>query len=72
MWGEAVKAIVVLGPGIRTTEEEILEYCRQKMGSMKTPKSVDFLDELPRNAAGKILKRTLREKYWDKADRQVH
>ncbi len=39
---------------------------------MKTPKSVDFLDELPRNAAGKILKRTLREKYWDDADRQVH
>jgi acyl-CoA synthetase (AMP-forming)/AMP-acid ligase II len=71
-WGEAVKAVVVLSPGVSATEEELLAHCRQELGGMKTPKSVDFSDELPRSAVGKTLKRALREKYWRGQKRQVH
>jgi acyl-CoA synthetase (AMP-forming)/AMP-acid ligase II len=71
-WGEAVKAVVVLSPGVSATEEELLAHCRQELGGMKTPKSIDFLDDLPRSAVGKTLKRALREKYWRGQERQVH
>jgi fatty-acyl-CoA synthase len=71
-WGEAVKAMVVLSPGFNETEEDLLAYCKQKLGGMKTPKSIDFLDKLPRSAVGKILKRVLRQPYWKDYDRQVH
>ena len=70
--GEAVKAVVVLSPGVSATEEELLAYCKQKLGGMKRPKSIDFVDELPRSAVGKILKGSLREKYWRGQERQVH
>ena len=63
-WGESVKALVVLKPGETATEEEIIEYCRANAADYKKPRSVDFLDELPRNPSGKILKRVLREPYW--------
>jgi long-chain acyl-CoA synthetase len=60
-WGEAVKAIVVLKPGAKTNAESILEFARSRIAAFKAPKSVDFVDTLPRNASGKVLKRTLRE-----------
>mgnify|MGYP006285016045 CR=1 FL=1 len=62
-WGEAVKACIILKPGQATTEEEIISFCSQRMGSYKKPKSVDFLEDLPKSNYGKVLKRTLRDQY---------
>jgi acyl-CoA synthetase (AMP-forming)/AMP-acid ligase II len=66
-WGETVKALVVPRPGAELTEAEIVEHCRRGLASYKKPSSVEFLDALPKNAYGKVLKRELRERYW--ADR---
>ena len=62
-WGEAVKAIVVPKPGEELAEKEVIDFCKQHLASYKKPKSVDFMDALPRNAMGKVLKRVLREQY---------
>ena len=62
-WGEAVKAIVVAKPGEELTEEEVVAFSKQHLASFKKPKSVNFIDALPRNAMGKVLKRLLREQY---------
>ena len=62
-WGEAIKGVVVLSQGESATEKEIIDFCRQRIAGFKCPKSVEFMDELPKNPAGKILKRVLREKY---------
>jgi acyl-CoA synthetase (AMP-forming)/AMP-acid ligase II len=62
-WGESVKAIVVPKPGETLTEEEVIEFCKDRLASYKKPKSVDFIDALPRNPAMKVLKTVLREKY---------
>lgn len=67
-WGESVKAIVVLKPGYSVSEEEIISFCHQHMAGFKVPKSVDYIDKLPRNAIGKMLKRELRKKYWEGKD----
>lgn len=63
-WGESVKALVVLKKGEDATEEEIIKYCRERMAGYKCPKSIEFVDSLPRHEDGKIMKRLLREKYW--------
>ena len=60
-WGEAVCAVVALRPSQRATADEIVAFCRTRLAKYKTPKYVVFVDALPRNAAGKVLKRTLRE-----------
>lgn len=66
-WGEVPKAICVLRPGNEGTKpEEIMEYCRQNLASYKRPRVVEFVKELPRNAVGKVLKRTLREQHGGK------
>ena len=70
-WGETVKAIVVVRQGATATEEEIIDFCRGKLGGFERPRSVDFLDELPRNPSGKVLKRQLREPYWAGQRRRV-
>ena len=62
-WGEQPKAVVVLKPGATATPEEIIDYCRPKMASFKRPRSVVFVDELPRNPMDKVLKRVLRDQY---------
>jgi len=62
-WGESIKAVVVCKGGESMTDEEVVEYCKQHLASYKKPKSVDFMDALPRNPAGKVLKTVLREKY---------
>jgi len=62
-WGQQPKAVVVLKEGESGTPEEIMEYCRQKLSSFKRPRSVVFVDELPRNPMGKVLKRVLRQQY---------
>lgn len=71
-WGEAVKAVVELNPGKAVSEEEIIALCKTRLGSVKTPKSVDFIGRLPRSANGKVQKRDLRDKYWQGSARQVH
>jgi acyl-CoA synthetase (AMP-forming)/AMP-acid ligase II len=65
VWGEAVKAIIILKEGKEATCEEIIEWCRGKIAGYKKPKSVDFIqpEEMPRTTTGKILHRKLREKY---------
>jgi acyl-CoA synthetase (AMP-forming)/AMP-acid ligase II len=71
-WGEAVKAVVVLKPGAGAGAEEIIAYARERIAGYKLPKSVDFANAMPRTPSGKILKRQLREPYWQGAGRQVH
>jgi acyl-CoA synthetase (AMP-forming)/AMP-acid ligase II len=63
-WGEAVKAVVVLVSGKKATEKELIEFCKDNIASYKKPKSVDFVEDLPKSNYGKILKRELRERYW--------
>jgi acyl-CoA synthetase (AMP-forming)/AMP-acid ligase II len=70
-WGEAVKAVVERSPGKTVTAGEIIALCKQRLGSVKAPKSVDFVDELPRSFRGKVLKRELRDKYWKKQKRKI-
>jgi fatty-acyl-CoA synthase len=62
-WGESVKALVVRKPGEELTAEEVVDFCKGYLASYKKPKSVDFLDTIPRNAMGKVLKTVLREEY---------
>jgi len=70
-WGETVKAVAVLREGASATEEEIIEFCRDKLGGYERPRSVDFIGALPRNPSGKVLKRELREPYWAGHKRRV-
>jgi len=63
-WGEAVKACVVLKPGQQASERDIVDWMRERLAHFKCPKTVDFVDALPRNPSGKLLKRVLREPYW--------
>jgi long-chain acyl-CoA synthetase len=71
-WGEAVKAIVVAKPGTAPDPEAILAFTRERIASYKVPKSVTFIDILPRNASGKILKTELRKPFWEGRERQVN
>lgn len=71
-WGEAVKACVVLKPGAKTTEREIIDWMRERMAHYKCPKSIDFVDAMPRNPTGKLLKRVLREPYWKSQERTIN
>ncbi len=59
--GEAVKAYVILKPGMKAAPEEIIEYCRSKLAVFKAPSLVEFREDLPRTASGKVLKRVLQE-----------
>jgi len=70
-WGEAIKAVVALVPGRSATEQELIAFCKENIASYKKPKSVDFVEELPKNNYGKILKRELRADYWKGQDRKV-
>jgi long-chain acyl-CoA synthetase len=70
-WGEAVKGVVALKPGAEASAEEIIQHCRGQIAAFKVPKSIDFITELPKSGAGKILKRDLREKYWKGHKRRI-
>jgi fatty-acyl-CoA synthase len=70
-WGEAVKAMVVAAPGARPAPEDIIAWARARIAGYKAPKSVDFVDVLPRNPSGKVLRRQLREPYWAGRDRAI-
>ena len=70
--GEAVKAVIQLKPGNECDEEGLIALCKKELGSVKAPKSVDFIDDLPRSPAGKVLKTDLRKAYWDGQARAVN
>lgn len=70
-WGEAVKAVVVMKPGEAATEAEIIDTARKHLASYQKPRSVDFVDSLPKAPTGKILKRELRTPYWEASSRNV-
>jgi len=70
-WGESVMAVVALKEAMKATEEEIINHCKEHLASYKKPKSVYFVERLPRNPGGKVLKRELREPYWKGRDRKV-
>ncbi|NOT63808.1 MAG: AMP-binding protein, partial [Acidobacteria bacterium] len=70
-WGEAVKAIVAGREGMSVTESELIAFCEGKIAGFKKPKSVDFVDKLPRNLTGKVLRRELRERYWQEQERKI-
>ncbi|QLC21855.1 long-chain-fatty-acid--CoA ligase [Parasphingopyxis sp. CP4] len=71
-WGEAVKAIVVTKPDASFDESEVITFCRERIAGFKTPKTVDVIPEMPRNASGKILRKDLRAPYWEGKERQVN
>jgi fatty-acyl-CoA synthase len=71
-WGETVKALVVLNPGVVATEAELIAYCREAMAHYKCPTSVDFLDAIPRTSTGKMQKFKLRDPYWAGLGRKVN
>ena len=71
-WGEVPKALVVLKPGATATEEEIIAYVREHLAGYKAPKSVEFRKEFPKGGTGKILKRELREPYWEGFEKKIH
>ena len=71
-WGEAVHAAVVLKDGATTTEDELVTHCRELIAGYKLPRSIAFHDEpLPKSGAGKLLKRELREPFWEGQERKV-
>jgi long-chain acyl-CoA synthetase len=71
-WGEAVKAIVVKKPGATVATDDLINFARERIAHYKAPRSVDFVDALPRTPSGKILKRELRKPFWVGQERQVH
>jgi acyl-CoA synthetase (AMP-forming)/AMP-acid ligase II len=70
-WGESIKAVVSLNDGMKVSAEELISLCRDHIASYKKPKSVDFVDDLPKNNYGKIMKRELRTRYWQDKSRNV-
>lgn len=70
-WGEVGKAMVVKADGQEPTEDEILSLARDHLAGFKVPRSVDFIDEIPRNPTGKMLKKDLRAPFWEGRDRKV-
>jgi len=71
-WGEIVAACVVLKPGKALTVDELITHCRQTLANYKIPRRVEFSEtELPKSGSGKILKRTLRERFWAHQSRTV-
>jgi fatty-acyl-CoA synthase len=71
-WGEVPLALVSLRPGQSVSPEDLAAHCREHLAPFKVPRSIDFLDVLPKGGTGKILKRELREPYWQDYDKRVH
>ena len=70
-WGETVKAVVVRAPGAELDADDVIAFCRTRLAHYQCPTSVDFVDDLPRSGAGKVLKRELREPYWAGRERAI-
>ena len=72
IWGEAIKAVIVLREGESLSEDAVIVHCKARLGGVKSPKSIEFHREIPKTSAGKIDRKTIRKPYWAKAERQVH
>jgi acyl-CoA synthetase (AMP-forming)/AMP-acid ligase II len=70
-WGEQVKAVVRVKEGQSLTEEQVLDFCKEHLAGYKRPRSVDFVEDYPRTATGKILKRILRKPFWEGQERSI-
>jgi len=73
-WGEEVKAVIEPAEGVEANDElaqEILDFCSDKLARFKTPKTIDFTDEMPRDPNGKLYKRKLRDPYWEGVQRAL-
>jgi acyl-CoA synthetase (AMP-forming)/AMP-acid ligase II len=70
-FGEALLAIVVTKPGMTLSVEEIIDFCRDEIAGYKIPRQLEIVEELPRNPSGKILKKLLREPYWEGVTRKI-
>ncbi|WP_417591509.1 long-chain-fatty-acid--CoA ligase [Parasphingorhabdus sp.] len=70
-WGEAVKALIVPSAELRPDPADVIAWARKRIAAFKVPKSVEIIDELPRNPSGKVLRRELRAPYWEGRDRAV-
>ena len=70
-FGEALLAFIVLQPEASLAMEELVEFCRDKIAGYKIPRQMEIVDELPRNPSGKILKKILREPYWEGRERNI-
>jgi acyl-CoA synthetase (AMP-forming)/AMP-acid ligase II len=71
-WGESVKAVVTLRPGREASAQALIAHCRERIADYKSPRTVDFVDELPKNASGKLARKLVREPYWQGAARRVN
>ncbi|NYT26161.1 AMP-binding protein [Alcaligenaceae bacterium] len=70
-WGEAVKAVIQLKPSMHATEDEIIRLVKNRLGSVHAPKTVDFVVNLPRSPNGKVLKREIRDGFWEGVQRRI-
>lgn len=70
-WGERVQAVVVLKPDTAATEEELIAFCKQRLAGYKCPKKIEFWDQIPKSPVGKILRKDVKKKYWEGADRYI-
>ncbi len=70
-WGETPRAVVVLDAGGAPSEEELIEYCREQVGSVKKVTSVEFVSELPKSPLGKVLRRVVRDRYWAETEQRI-
>ena len=71
VWVERAHALIVLREGRQATEDEVIEFCKRHLARYKAPKSVEFVESLPKNPQGKILKKELRQKYWKGLERKI-
>jgi acyl-CoA synthetase (AMP-forming)/AMP-acid ligase II len=71
-WGEAVHAEVILRASMTASADELIDHAKRKIGNYKAPKSVRFVDELPLSSVGKVLRRHVRQPYWEGRDRMVN
>jgi long-chain acyl-CoA synthetase len=71
-WGEVPMAIVVRTADVAVSEDEIIAFAKERLAGFKCPKSVSWIDALPRNPSGKILKKDLRAPYWEGRTRKVN
>ena len=71
-WGESVKAVVTLRPGREASAQQLIAHCRERIADYKSPRSVDFVAELPKNASGKLARKIVRERYWQGVARRVN
>ncbi|SEJ39829.1 AMP-binding protein [Achromobacter sp. NFACC18-2] len=71
LWGESVKAMIVLKPGETATPADLIEHCRKQLADFKKPRSVELLAELPKNANGKVARKQMRDAFWADEERKV-